>query len=61
MHKAGLIDAEQWDAVKHLETHHAKHLRCPSSMMIVNTSISAAMKTNMRISEVQEIYCAVCY
>ena len=61
MQKAGLIDAEQWDAVKHLETYHAKHLRGPISTAIVNTSISAGMKTNMRVSEVQKIYCAVCY
>ena len=61
MKKAGVINAAQWNAVKRLENHHAKHLGGPISTSIVNTSRFAALKTNMRISEIQEIYCAVCY
>lgn len=60
MKEAGLIDNEQWGALKQLETHHSQHLKGPLSMAIVDASVFVAMKTNIRISEVQEIYCTVC-
>ena len=56
-----MIDAEQWDAINHLETHYLDHLKGPNSMMMLNASISAGMDTDMQIDEVQDIFCAVCY